>query len=404
MKKLVWIGLAAAVAGASIWWIRLRASAPAEVPFARVKRERLASVLVTNGKAEPWEWVAVRAEREGVVERVAVEKGVQVAKGTLIAEVNAREARAELAAASARVAQAQADLEGLRQGGRAVDLAEIANALARVRLELEAAQKDLTVSRRLAEKQAATRQEVTDAARKVEQLQAEARALGHKRASLVSRADTGAAEARLEEAVAAQAAARERLGQALIRAPIGGVVYQLEVRGGDYLSPGALAACVGRLDKLRVRVYVDEPELGRVARGMPVTITWDALPGRQWEGTVDRMPTQIVPFATRQVGEVLCTIDNPGRELLAGTNVNAEITTTVVANALVIPKEALRKQATRSGVFVVRGEQVAWREITPGPSSFTRVAVQAGLSEGEAVALAPDRVLKDGERVRVVWP
>ena len=403
LRKLLWFGLPVVLLGALGWWIRLRASAPPEVPFVRVTRERLLSTLVTNGKAEPWEWVAVRAQHPGVVEKVAVEKGERVAKGALIAEVDAREARADLASASARVAQVQAELEGLRLGGRAVDKAEIDSALARARLDLEAAQKDLAVSRRLAAREAATRQEVTDATRKVEQIQAQIQALEHKRAALVGPTDTAAAEARLKEAMAAQEAAEQRLEPALVRAPIAGLVYQLEARVGTYLNPGDLVASIGLLDKLRVRVYVDEPELGRVARGMPVTITWDALPGRQWKGSVDRLPTEVVPLATRQVGEVLCTIDNPGRELLPGTNVNAEITTSVVEDGLVIPKEALRRQSQRAGVFLLRGERVAWREITPGPSSVTRLVVLEGLAEGDAVALAPDRVLQDGQQVRAVF-
>jgi HlyD family secretion protein len=283
-------------------------------------------------------------------------------------------------------------------------LAEIAGALARARLEQEAAEKDLAISRRLAGKQAATRQEVMDATRRVEQIRAQIEALERKRAALVSPTDTAAAEARLREAVTVQQAAQQRLELALIRAPMAGVVYQLDARPGAYLSPGTLVASVGLLDKLRVRVYVDEPELGRVVRGMPVTITWDALPGKQWKGAVDRLPTEVAPLATRQVGEVLCAIDNSAGEIPPGANVNAEITTNVVESGLVIPKEALRRQADRTGVFLLSGERVIWRQIRPGPSSVTRVAVLEGLAEGDAVALAPDRVLKDGDRVRAVLP
>lgn len=404
MRKLLAVALPVAMLGVLGWWIHRRSSAPPEVPFARVKRERLVSTLVTNGKAEPWQWAAVRAERPGLVERVAVRKGAWVPKGALVAEADAGEARAELAAASARVAQFEAELEALKQGGRAVDLADIESGLARARLDLEAAQRDLEVSRRLADKQAATRQEVTDGARRVEQIQAHIQALLRKRSALVSPSDTAAVEARLREALAAQDAARLRLELAMIRAPIAGVVYQLEARPGTYLSPGSLVAGVGLLDKLRVRVYVDEPELGRVAPGMPVTITWDALPGRHWNGTVDQAPTEVAPLATRQVGEVTCIIDNPGRELLPGTNVNAEIISDVADNALVIPKEALRRQANRAGVFLLRGQQVSWRQIAPGASSVTRVAVLDGLAEQDAVALAPDIPLTDGQTVRPVFP
>src|SRR5205814_3029488 len=121
--------------------------------------------------------------------------------------------------------------------------------------------------------------------------------------------------------------ARRRLSQGIIRSPMSGIIYNLSVRPGAYVTPGGLIANVGRLDKLRVRVYVDEPELGRVAVGQPVTITWEGLPGQTWNGTVEKLPTEIVTLGTRQVGEVLCSIDNPGQKLVPGTNVDVKIRT-----------------------------------------------------------------------------
>jgi len=404
LRRLLWFAVAAVLLAAGAWWIRQRSSAPPEAPFARVRTEKLVSTLVTNGKAEPWQWVAVRAGRQGAVEKVTVEKGAWVNKGAPLVEVDAREARAEVEAASARVALAQAELDALKQGGRSVDLVEIESGLKRARMDLEAAQRELAVSRRLADKQAATRQEVSDAARRVEQIEAQIQSLERRRAALVSHADTAAAEARLREAQATRQAAEQRLELAVIRAPMAGVVYQLDARVGSYLNPGDLVAGVGLVDRLRVRVYVDEPELGRVSQGMPVTITWDALPGRQWKGTVDKVPTEVTALGTRQVGEVLCTIENPGGALLPGTNVNAEIISQVVDNGLTIPKEALRKQANQPGVFLLEGERVAWRAILPGASSVTRVVVLEGLAEGDAVALTSEEPLRDGVRVKPVFP
>ena len=62
---------------------------------------------------------------------------------------------------------------------------------------------------------------------------------------------------------------------------------------------------------------------------MPVRITWDGLPGRVWEGTVERLPTEIVSLASRQVGEVWATIANDQHDLVPGTTVYAEIKTNV---------------------------------------------------------------------------
>jgi len=159
------------------------------------------------------------------------------------------------------------------------------------------------------------------------------------------------------------------------------VVYETQARLGSFLNPGDPVAKVGRIDKVRVRVYVDEPELGRVARGSPVMITWDAAQGREWQGMVGRMPAQIVALGTRQVGEVVCLIENPGGELLPGTNVNAAIRSAVVENAVTIPREALRRESNQDGVFVLNAGKLAWRRIRLGITSATRSQILEGLSE-----------------------
>src|SRR6185436_2142936 len=128
-----------------------------------------------------------------------------------------------------------------------------------------------------------------------------------RRSSLVSPPDQAAALARLRDAEVALKLARERAGRSVIRAPMAGVIYGLAVRSGSFVHPGDLLANVGRLDRLRVRVYVDEPELGRVVPGQPVTIHWQALPGKEWQGTVERKPVSVQALGSRQVGDVICT-------------------------------------------------------------------------------------------------
>ena len=174
-------------------------------------------------------------------------------------------------------------------------------------------------------KNAATQAELTTARNAARQAQQQIDSLERRRSALVSQPDLRAAEARVAEAQAGVSAASRRLSQTLVRSPISGTVYSLDVKAGSYIEPGAPVAKVGKLDRVRVAVYVDEPELGRVAKGMPVTISWDALPGRTWKGEVESVPLQVVPLGTRQVGEVVCVIENSDRSLIPGTNVNAEI-------------------------------------------------------------------------------
>lgn len=400
MKKLLLLLLVPAAA--LILWALQKRSEPPQVNFTKVRRETLVSVLSTNGKVEPFSWQSVRAERAGIVSSVPVQEGQVVAAGAVLATVSDPSLKAEIVAAESRLAEVRAGLSTIEGGGKAAELVEIESNLARTRFDRQEAERELAILKRLAEKQAATQAEVSAAQAKVRQAELAAEALEKRRASLVVTADRTVAAARIREAEAALALLQQRANWSAIRAPLAGVVYQLVVRPGAYLAVGDPIANVGRMDRVRVRVYVDEPELGRIAEGQPVTITWDALPGKEWSGSVEKKPVSIQTLGTRQVGEVICTIENPGRELIPGTNVNAGIRTAVAKDALVIPKEVLRRDAEGSFVLVLRGETVARQAVDTGASSITRIEVTRGLNEADAVALPSEAVLKSGDKVKAV--
>jgi len=295
-------------------------------------------------------------------------------------------------------------MEVINRGGRATDLAEIASGLDRARLDLRDAERDLEVLQRLQSKQAATAAEVNTAKQRVDQLKLQIQSFEERRKALQASADRASAQARLEEAQAAADLAQAQIKQSVVRAPIDGTVYQFDLKPGAYLNAGDAVASIGVLDRVRVNVYVDEPDLGRVAKGMPVVITWDARPGQQWEGEVDRTPTQIQALGTRQVGEVVCIIRNPQRELLPGTNVNVEIRSETVADAVAIPKEAVRTEHGQTGVYLLQGQEIQWRPIKLGVANTTRSQVTEGVKEGDAVALYSDKTLKTGMLVEPVFP
>jgi HlyD family secretion protein len=398
---LVWALLLVAVAAVIVWGV-LRKSEPPRVNFARVKRQTLVSTLPTNGKAEPVEWEAVRAETSGVVTRIAVEDGQTVAKGAVIAVISDPTLQADIEVAQAKLAEAQANVTLLAAGGKPAEFTEIENNLSRARFDLDQGRKTLASLERLKAKQAATQQEVDAAREKVQQSELEIAGLDKRRGSLVAAPDLAAAKARVADAQAALDLARSRGALTTARAPMTGVVYGREARQGSYVNAGDLISNVGRMDQLRVRVFVDEPELGRVEVGQPVTITWDALPGRQWKGHVERKPATIQALGSRQVGEVIVLIANEGRSLVPGTNVNAEIRAAVVDHALVIPKETLRHDAQGDYVFALKGDTIERRTVKKGISSITQVQVVDGLNEGDAVAVPGDVGLKVGDRVTAV--
>lgn len=396
--------LALACAAALIAWVAVRKSAPPQVPFVKVARETIVSTLNTNGKVEPLEWASARAERPGVIQRVLVHRGQQVKKGAALVELDTREAAAQLANAHAQIDQARAQQQLLAQGGSSVELAQIESDLGRARLDLQVAQKEYGSLQRLVAKQAATQVELNATHQRVEQLQLQIQALEQRRRALVAPSDKEIARARLEQANAAANLATSNLSLSVIRAPIDGTVYQFDLRIGSFVNAGDLVAEIGKLDRVRVLVYVDEPELGRVRAGEPVTITWDAMPERKWKGVVDKLPTQIVPLGSRQVGEVSCIIENPDHDILPGTNINAEIQASVIPNVLTIPRVAVRREGAETGVLVLEGDHVTWRAVKLGVSSYSKSQVASGLSEGDSIALPTDIPIRNGSKVHPIYP
>ena len=401
MKKLLLVLLLVVVA--VIVWGFLKRNTPPSVTFVRVRRETLVSTLPTNGKAEPFQWEAVRSQTEGLVNRVDVVEGQAVNKGAVLAVISDPSKQADVDAAQAKVSEAEANVASLDAGPRPAELTEIDNSTARAKLDLQTAERELATLQRLADKQAATPAEVTIARDKVEQIKTQIAGLERRRRNVNAQPEIAAARARLQDARVALKLAQQQAAYTEIHAPIAGMVYGLAVRPGAYLSPGDLVANVGEMDRLRVRVYIDEPELGRVALGQPVTITWQALPDKQWTGTVEKKPTAIEALGSRQVGQVICAIENPGRLLIPGTNVDATIRTGVVEGALTLPKETLRHDASGDYVYLLKGDAIEQRRVKTGNSSVTRVQVTEGLAEGDAVAMPSDTPLKTGMMVTAAF-
>jgi len=403
LKRLVWL-LLIPLLGLGLWWgITARNSAP-EIRFVKARRETLVSNLPTNGKVEPIEWASVRVDAPGLVTAVSVQQGQAVRKGALLARLSEPGLADQVAAAHARTAQVQSDLDVLSKGGKSSELTEIENSLTRLKFDRDQQARETGSLKRLYEKQAATMFDLQSSQARLRQLEIDIDNLAKRRAAVVSKPDVTSAQARLREAQSTARATQAKVSQGVIRSPLSGVVYSLPARLGTYLNAGDLVASVGQLDRLRVRVYVDEPELGRVQVGQPVKITWDAQPDRAWKGVVERLATEITTLGTRQVGEVQCTIDNPDHQLVPGTNINAFVETSSIAGALTLPKEAFRREGTNADVYILEGSNTVRRKrIVTGASSVTRTQITAGLNDDDAVALATDKVLKDGAKVKAIF-
>jgi len=384
-----------------LWWGLDHHQTVPEVHFAAALRRTIQSTVPTNGKVEPVEWAAARAETSGVVRAILVQRGQNVKAGQILVTLDTTAAQSDLAGALAKEQEAQAENLILGQGGKAATLASLNDSVKSAQAAVEIAQRNYEATRRLAAQQAETKLHVQDAKDAVERAKLQLAALENQRKTLVTSTDRSVAQAKLHDAQAEVALARRKVSLGNVRAPISGTVYQLsrdasdfDLKVGAYMQPGDLVALIGKLDQVKVIVYVDEPDLGRVAENLPVNITWEARPGQTWWGRVDKLPTQIISLATRTVGEVSTIVDNPNHDLLPGVTVNATIISNVVNDALSIPKAALRTLRGADGVYRLEDKSIVWTRVKTGISDINSVQIVSGLKPGDEVA---DRVVEPSD-------
>ena len=160
------------------------------------------------------------------------------------------------------------------------------------------------------------------------------------------------------------------------------------------------------LHHLRVRAYFDEPEIGRLAVGQSIQIKWDAKPELSWQGHIIRIPSTIITYGTRNVGEVLVQIEDADGELLPDTNVTVTVTTEREANALTIPRDALHPEGGKTYVYKVVGDQLVRTPVVTGTPSLTQAPILSGLKEGDWVATGTTNgvPLQEGIPIQVKRP
>jgi HlyD family secretion protein len=385
-----WIWLSAAVGLIIIFYfVRMATRTHIPVRTARVVYSELKSTVPTNGKVEPQPQSNFEAHAPfpGIVKNLYVHEGEEVTKGQLLLTMDDTDARARLANALAALRNAQGNYSTLLQGGTQQQRIALKGDLAKARLDRDQAQHNLAALQKLELSGAASASEVSDAKQRLDMDNASLTVLEQRQAQPYDAADLSRAKAAVADAQAGYDAARQVLDQANVRAPFNGTAYLIPVSRTEYVQQGDLLLNMADLTKMQVRAYFDEPEIGKLRAGQPVTIQWDAMPGRLWHGHIVRVPSTIITYTTRNVGEVLVTIDDAHNDLLPNTNVRVTALVANIPDALNIPREALHSEAGQPYVYVVSGGYVHRTPVTVGNINMTQVQILSGLKQGQVVAL-----------------
>jgi HlyD family secretion protein len=374
------------------------------VRVAVVDHQNIVSSVSTNGKVEPIDEFPSYALAPGVVAKVYVEVGQKVKAGELLLKMDDADAVAKIATANAAVHSAEATLHDIDQGGSQDERIGFSGDLSRAQQQQQQATKDLAALQALQQKGAASASEVASAEQRLLTAESSVKGLQTRSTQRYSTTDRARAQAQLADARAALAAAQATYANDNIRAPFAGTVYSIPVSNYDFVPAGENLLDLADLNRIQIRAYFDEPEIGKLAVGQAVKIAWDAKPTQTWHGHISRAPTTVITYGTRNVGECIIAVDDAKGDLLPNTNVVVTVTTSQRFNVLSVPREALH---TEGGDFVFRvvANRLVRTPVQVGVGvNLTRVEILSGLSEKDTVALnaVNNRELTNGLPVKVV--
>ncbi len=386
-KRKIWLLIALALLVATILLHHFTRSATS-VRMGTAQMGHLITTLPTNGVVQPVHNFAAYSPLPGTVKAVYVHEGEKVAQGQLLIALDDSEARSQVAAALAAVRGAQAQLQALRQGGTRHEQIALMGDIDKAKAARNQQAVTLATLEKLHRQGAASSSEVDAARSSLAAQDAALKVLEQQQTQGFSSIDLEHATANLENAQAAYASALDTLRKENVRAPFAGTVYSVSARTSDFVPGGSQLLQMADLKQIQVEAYFDEPEIGKLAVGEPVTIVWAALPNRVWHGHVIRTPSTIITYGTRNVGEALVSVDDADETLLPNTNVTITVVLKDLKNVLLVPREALRIDDSGDYVFGVDDGHLKRIPVTIGALNLMKVQIVSGLHPGDTLALS----------------
>ena len=259
----------------------------------------------------------------------------------------------------------------VRKGRTLVQLQndEQTSAVAKAEIELKESERDYDRAKELYEQKLVTEETYTEAGYKVER-------------NRLALAD-----------------ARRELGYTQVRAPISGIVTERLVNLGDHVTVNQPLFRIVDFDSIVARIYVPEKDMGRLAVDQPARLKADALGGRVFSGSIDR----ISPVVDPATGTVKVTVATPRQEgLRPGMYVEVELVTAVHDTALLVPKRALVYDNDQVFVFRLMDERRVERlRVAPLLENTDFIEPEDGLEAGDQLVVAGQSGLKDNGLVRL---
>ncbi len=372
-----------------------------EVPVLTVVQRDFVQTVVASGRVETPHRVELGAQITGTVLRVPVREGQDVAAGAVLIELESAEWHAAAKQADLAVQQARARLRQLRE----VQAPVAEQALRQAQANHDAARQALDRNRDLFAR-GFIGQAALDEAQRAEQV-AQAQVLTAQQQFASARpagSDAAIAETALAQAQAGAQFARAKLAYATVSAPVAGTLITRNVEPGDVVQPGKVLMVLSPAGETQLVVQIDEKNLRLLREGLPALASADAYAAQRFAAEL----VYINPGVDAQRGavEVKLRVPSPPAYLRQDMTVSVDIEVARLANAVLVPGDALHDADTESPwVLKLDGCCVRRQAVKLGMRSSGLAEVLEGLRAGDRVTPAAGPaviLLQDGTRVRPV--
>lgn len=216
----------------------------------------------------------------------------------------------------------------------------------------------------------------------------------------ISEQDFDQAEAEFDSAQALLELARERLADAVIRAPFDGVMTERLISMGQYMSRGQILASLVAVNPLEAQFNVPERYIGQLEMNQTIEISVEAFPGDSFSGDV----VFISPRVNRESRTVLVksVIDNRDRRLKPGMFGRLDLIFAARSASLVIPEAAIQYSGDQASVVVMNDEGVAeFRMVEVGKRLAGKAEILSGLEAGERVVVEGFQKMGPGTPINI---
>ncbi len=204
-------------------------------------------------------------------------------------------------------------------------------------------------------------------------------------------ADIRAAEARI-------AAIEASLGLASLSAPFGGTITEVNARVGDQVTPGTASFRLDDLSRLLVDVQIPEADINRLAVGQPVSMTFDAILGKEYSGVIIEVGRVGTPVTGIVNFKVSIELQDKDESVRPGMTAAVNIVINQLENVLLVPNRAVRLREGQRVVYLLKlGVPTAVPIEIGAQSDLTSEIISGDVKEGDTVVLNPPTQFEAGQ-------